>query len=85
MSTEHTDALPPGARIERRASAAHRDGRATAQAGEARRNPWSGISPDARERVLSAMWARGFSAGNTMQVTDDAGELIGTHGEYPDE
>lgn len=81
MSTEHTDALPAGARIERRMSAAHRDGRATAEAGEPRRNPWSGVALDARKRVLSTIWARGYSAGNPMTVLDDAGEPIGTHGE----
>lgn len=49
-----------------KASAAYRAGLASARARERRRNPYRGTSPDALERVLSIMWARGYSRGNPM-------------------
>ena len=70
MTTQHTDALRDGAVLEARMSAAFKDGRATAQDGEPRVNPWSGMAETAAERVLSKMWARGYSAGNPMPVPE---------------
>ena len=58
----------PEATIPARMSAAYRDGEATAQAGEPRRNPWRGDAETAVERVLAIMWARGYSAGNRFRL-----------------
>ncbi|MCO7195393.1 hypothetical protein [Pseudonocardia sp. McavD-2-B] len=71
MSTQHTDRLRAGALLEARMSAAYRDGRATALAREPRVNPWHGRSDSSVERVLSKMWARGYSAGNPMPLWGD--------------
>ncbi|MFR9803137.1 hypothetical protein ACL02T_12640 [Pseudonocardia sp. RS010] len=68
MSTARTDALRDGAALPARMSAAHRDGEATAQAREPRRNPWRGDAETAVERVLAVMWAKGFSAGNPFRL-----------------
>lgn len=48
------------------AAAAYRAGLASARNRELRRNPWPGNAPDALTRVLSVMWARGYSRGNPM-------------------
>jgi hypothetical protein len=66
VSTVHTDALRPGAVLEARMAAAYKDGYATARARETRRNPHDGLSGSPVERVLSVMWARGYSAGNLL-------------------
>lgn len=66
MSTEHTDALRPGAVVEARAAAAYADGRETAAKRGPFVNPWRGDSPLAVERVLAVMWARGYRDGNPI-------------------
>jgi len=48
--------------------AAYRDGRATAQGRQPRRNPWDSTDADVIFRVLAMMWARGYSAGNPINV-----------------
>lgn len=48
------------------AAAAYRAGYASARAREPRRNPYNGLGSTARERVLSQMWARGYSRGNPL-------------------
>jgi hypothetical protein len=49
-----------------KASAAYRAGLASARGRERRRNPYRGTADTALERVLSVMWARGYSRGNPM-------------------
>ncbi len=66
MSTTATDALRPGAVMDLRAAAARRDGERTALDRAPRVNPWRGDAPTATERVLSIMWAKGYSAGNPL-------------------
>ena len=68
MSDRHTRALREGALVEARMAAAYRDGRDTARGRQPRRNPWDGTAPDAVTRVLSRMWARGYSAGNPVRL-----------------
>lgn len=68
MSDHHTRRLRVDSVIEARMSAAYRDGRDTAAGRQPRHNPWAGDSPDAAERVLARMWARGYSAGNPMRL-----------------
>jgi hypothetical protein len=68
VTDEHTRALRPGAVLEARMSAAFRDGEATATGREPRRNPWRADDPDAANRVLARMWARGYSAGNPVRL-----------------
>lgn len=52
-----------------KASAAYRAGLASAQAGERRRNPFSGTAETALERVQAILWARGYAAGNPIPRT----------------
>lgn len=71
MTAKHTDELRPGAILEARMAAAYRDGRDTARGGERRVNPWDGRAEAAVERVLSVMWANGYSRGNPMSLWGD--------------
>jgi hypothetical protein len=57
--------------IERRIVEAYRAGEQAARDRRPFRNPWRGDAPTARERVLSIMWARGYSDGNPMPVLDE--------------
>lgn len=59
--------------LERRMVDAYRAGRQCAESGQPRRNPFDGAADTAEERVLSVMWARGYSAGNPMPPIDDDG------------
>ncbi|MDN5861793.1 MAG: hypothetical protein L0H84_24605 [Pseudonocardia sp.] len=54
--------------VYRQAADAYRAGHAAAQAGGPRRNPYDGNAATALERVLSQMWARGYSRGNRMNA-----------------
>lgn len=60
MSTAATAALRPGAVVDLRCAAAFRDGAQTAREHGRRVNPWRGDAATATERVLAAMWARGY-------------------------
>lgn len=68
MTDRYTRALAPDATVGARYAAAWRDGKATAEAGEPRRNPWRGLSSDRVERRLAVWWARGYSAGNPVRL-----------------
>ena len=48
----------------KRMGEAYRAGQFAAVAGVRRHNPYNGNAETAVERVLSVMWARGYSAGN---------------------
>ena len=61
MTTQHTDALRDGAVLEARMSAAFKDGRATAQDGEPRVNPWSGMAETAAEQMKVLGYCSGYS------------------------
>lgn len=52
--------------IETRMVAARSAGRAAAENGEARVNPWPADADTAADRTLSIMWARGYSEGNPV-------------------
>lgn len=56
--------------LEMRMVAAHRAGRECAVNRQRRVNPWRGDADTAEERVLSIMWARGFSEGNPVRLDD---------------
>lgn len=54
--------------IEGRMAVAYRDGIDAAQARKPRINPHDGASASTEERVLSVMWARGYSKGNPVDL-----------------
>jgi hypothetical protein len=52
-------------------AAAYRAGREAARNRKPRRNPYDGNAEKASERVLSIMWARGYTAGNPIRLDED--------------
>lgn len=54
--------------LEMRMVAAHQAGRDTATDKRPRVNPYDGSAATAVERVLAVMWARGYSAGNPVDL-----------------
>lgn len=54
--------------LEMRMLAAHEAGRDTAVEKRPRVNPYDGSAITAVERVMAMMWARGYSAGNPVDL-----------------
>lgn len=50
--------------------AAYRDGQDTARARARRDNPWDGRADDTATRILSVLWARGYSAGHPVRLSE---------------
>lgn len=54
--------------VEGRMVAAYQAGHDAATGKQRRNNPHDGLSPVTETRVLSVMWARGYSAGNPVDL-----------------
>lgn len=57
-----------GASVHRQMAGAYRAGLRAARARQGRRNPFDGNAADRLTRILSIMWARGYSYGNPMRL-----------------